>query len=468
MLPIAPEDPIREPHPGLSPAGAALLQWMREHPAAPRFSAVSGHRLKPEEIAEVRAEHEAIRAARIDPRARAAGWLPDWLARVLRVVPAYRDYGPPPADLAVLPTTCRSDFAAAIARYVPDDLALDRLIGYRTSGTTGEPLQIPSHPRVAARYLGHHLRALDACGVRLTAGAGAVGVLLIGWQRRCFTYVSVTPSMGESGLIKLNLHPDDWRDPADRGRYLDAMAPEVLSGDPISLEQLLAIDFAHRPRAIFSTAMQLTPALRAELQARFDCPVLDFYSLNEAGPIAVADPDGQGHRLLQPRLIVEIVDAAGRPVPDGEVGEVTLTGGFNDWLPLLRYRTGDHAALVCRDGIWRLTDLSGRAPVRFRTASGHWLNNVDITHALAGLPLRRYQLLQRADGGLALALSPYADPLAEAATRALAALFGDTPIRCAPLLPSAAGPKPAQYRSELVCPGNSASVAPMPRCSASL
>ena len=56
MLPIAPEDPIREPHPGLSPAGAALLQWMREHPAAPRFTAVSGHRLKPEEIAEVRAE----------------------------------------------------------------------------------------------------------------------------------------------------------------------------------------------------------------------------------------------------------------------------------------------------------------------------------------------------------------------------------------------------------------------------
>lgn len=434
MTLIAPEDPIADPHPGLSPAGAELLKHMREHPAAPRFSAVSGHRLRPEEIAEVRAEHDAIRAARVDPRAAAAAWLPDWLARVLQVVPAYRGYGPPPADLAVLPTTCRSDYAAAMARFVPDDLAVDRLIGYRTSGTTGEPLQIPSHPRVAARYLGHHLRALDAYGLRLTAGAGAVGVLLIGWQRRCFTYVSVTPAMGESGLIKLNLHPDDWRDPADRGRYLDAMAPEVISGDPISLEQLLAIDFRHRPRAIFSTAMQLTPTLRAELQSRYGCPVLDFYSLNEAGPVAVADPDGQGHRLLQPRLIVEILDAAGRPVPQGEVGEVTLTGGFNDWLPLLRYRTGDQAALACRDGIWRLTDLSGRAPVRFRTPAGGWLNNVDVTHALAGLPLRRYQLGQGVDGGLRLRFSPYSAELAEAATQALRGLFGSVAVACEALV----------------------------------
>lgn len=445
----APEDPIADPHPGLSPAGAALLKHMREHPAAPRFSAVSGHRLRPEEVPEVRAEHDAIRAARIDPRPAAAHWLPRWLARVLQVVPAYRTYGPVPADLAALPTTCRSDYAAGIAHYVPDDLALDRLIGYRTSGTTGEPLQIPSHPRVAARYLGYHLRALDAHGVRLTAGAGAVGVLLIGWQRRCFTYVSVTPAMSESGLIKLNLHPDDWRDPTDRARYLDAMAPEVISGDPISLEQLLEIPFKHRPRVIFSTAMHLTAGLRQALAEKYACPVLDIYSLNEAGPIAVADPVHRGHRLLQERLIVEVVDASGRPVPEGEIGEVTLTGGFNDWLPLLRYRTGDYARLACRDGVWLLEDLNGRAPVRFRTVAGGWVNNVDVTHALAGLPLRRYQLGQRSDGGLVLQMSPYTEPLATAAACALRALFGDrTPIHCEPLMQED-GTKSAQYRSEL-------------------
>ena len=33
------------------------------------------------------------------------------------------------------------------------------------------------------------------------------------------------------------------------------------------------------------------------------------------------------------------------PVPAGERGEITLTGGFNFCLPLLRYRTGDFASL---------------------------------------------------------------------------------------------------------------------------
>lgn len=447
MPPTVPDAPIADPHPGLSPAGAALLRRMREHPAAPRFSAVSGHRLRPEEVPEVRAEHAAIRAAHVDPRPAAATWLPAWLRRVLRGVPAYRGLGPVPAELAVLPTTCRSDYAADIARYVPDDLPIERLIGYRTSGTTGEPLQIPSHPRVAARYLGYHLRALDVHGVRLAAGAGAVGVLLIGWQRRCFTYVSVTPAMGESGLIKLNLHPDDWRDPADRGRYLDAMAPEVISGDPISLEQLLGIPFRHRPRAVFSTAMHLTAGLARALRERYGCPVLDFYSLNEAGPIAVADPVHRGHRLLQHPLIVEILDPTGRPVPDGEIGEVTLTGGFNDWLPLLRYRTGDYARLIARDGVWLLEDLNGRAPVRFRTPAGRWINNVDVTHALAGLPLRRYQLGQGADGHLVLQLSPVAEEVVAAAATALRGLFGEgVDLRCEAL--SVGDGKSAQYWSE--------------------
>ncbi len=111
-----------------------------------------------------------------------------------------------------------------------------------------------------------------------------------GWQQRCFTYVSVTPQRGECGLAKINLHQDDWHAIADRGPYIDAMQPEVMTGDPLSLAALLAIDFAHRPRAILSTSMTLLPGLRAALARRFDCPVLDLYSLNEAGPIAVFDP----------------------------------------------------------------------------------------------------------------------------------------------------------------------------------
>jgi phenylacetate-CoA ligase len=162
----------------------------------------------------------------------------------------------------------------------------------------------------------------------------------------------------------------------------------------------LAIEFTHRPRAILSTSMTLLPGLRAALEQRFDCPVLDLYSLNEAGPVAVFDPALDAHVLLQPQMAIEVVDAGGNPLPEGQRGEIALTGGFNFCLPLLRYRTGDFAALERRNGEWVLADLAGRAPVRFRTASGEWINNIDVTHALKPFALPQYALLQRADGSL--------------------------------------------------------------------
>ena len=48
---------------------------------------------------------------------------------------------------------------------VPDDVSVERLIQFSTSGTTGHPLLIASHPVVAARYLAFHKRALRRVGL---------------------------------------------------------------------------------------------------------------------------------------------------------------------------------------------------------------------------------------------------------------------------------------------------------------
>ncbi|PYS33982.1 MAG: capsule biosynthesis protein CapK, partial [Acidobacteria bacterium] len=121
-------------------------------------------------------------------------------------------------------------------------------------------------------------------------------------------------------------------------------------------------------------SMLLSRGLRRRLEERFDCPVLDVYSLNEAGPVAVFDSAAAGHVLLQPMLYIEILDSAGHPLNVGERGEITLTGGFNFCLPLLRYRTGDYASLSFEVETPALVGLSGRAPVRFRVANGEWIN----------------------------------------------------------------------------------------------
>lgn len=441
-----------ERYPMLSDAGRALLLRMTEHPAAPIYRNRSGNRLLAEDLAGLAAFERETLAATIDGLpGRPPAWVAPFLADTYRHVPFFRARGAAPASLADVPTTSRADLAHDIAAFVPDDVPVDRLINFRTTGTTGHPLLIASHPVVAARYLAFHKRALRRFGVTLRAGRGEIGVVLLGHQQRCFTYVSVTPTMDEAGLAKINLHPDDWRDPDDRARYLDALAPEVIAGDPISFASLLDLPVHTRPRALLSVAMMLTDGLRSALERRFGCPVLDLYSMNEVGPIAVADRAAGGHVLLQPKLHVEIVDDDGHVAPEGERGEVCVTGGFNFCLPLVRYRTGDTASLARVADEPVLIGLSGRRPIRFRTSDGGWINNIDISHALKPITAAQFSVHQAASGFVTLRLSHHALPEAPTAETLLRGVLGDLPISVEPLGDES---KILQYTSDL--PGSGA------------
>jgi len=423
--PCAGDDGLdRERFPTLSDHGRRMLDFMRGHPCAPLYRNRSGNRLLAHEVEAQRAYERSVGATTIGWTPNVApAWVQDFIEDVFRTVPHYLALGSAPRRLDDVAPVARADFAADIAAFVPDHVPLERMINFRTTGTTGHPLLLPSHPVVAARYAAFHKRALRRVGIEPAHGRGQVGVVLLGYQRRCFTYVSVSPAMGESGLAKINLHPDDWRDPAHRAPYLDALAPEIVAGDPISFAEYLELPVTRPPRALVSVSMLLLPALRARLERRFGCPVLDIYSLNEVGPVGVFDAALGGHLLLQPRLYVEILDAAGRALAPGEVGEVTVTGGFNFCLPLLRYRTGDFAALAFGPEGPLLTGLSGRRPVRY-LARGAWINNIDVTHALQPFPLPHFNVHQQADGAVVLRLAAGALGLAPAASAALERLFG--------------------------------------------
>ena len=435
-------------YPTLTEHGRRMLRFLREHPHAPVFRNESGNRLTTDDVARVRAFERDVLAAAVGWRpGEEPPWLGDFVDRCHAEVPYYRRRGARPRRLSDVPTISRADLGRDVAQFVPDSAPLDRLINFRTSGTTGHPVLLASHPVVAAGYLAFHKRALRRVGVELRHGRGEVGLVLIGHQPVCFTYASVTPTMDESGFAKINLHPADWRDPDDRARYLDALAPEVIAGDPISFAELLRLPVRARPRAMLSTSMALAPALRAALEERFGCPVLDVYSMNEAGPVAVLDERAGGHVLLQPGMFVEVLDEGGRPARTGERGEVTLTGGFNFCLPLLRYRTGDHAALRLDGGEPVLVGLEGRRPVRFRTMRGAWVNNIEVTHAMRPFPVVQFTLHQAADGALRLRVRG-AEPHEARMRAAVVALFGpDQPLDL--LFVDDFGGKVVQYASEV-------------------
>jgi len=442
--------------PGLSRHGRELLQRMRDHPQAPHYRDFSGHRLGVRERWQAAARHawlQRLQPPRWLPGETLPTWVPRFVDRCVREVGAHarKLAGPLGTSLDAIPTMDRHALVTALALHVPHHRAFDELICFSTSGTTGHPLRVPSHPSVACEYQAYHRRALAHFGITPQAGRGQVGIVLAGFQQRCFTYVSVNPLQGECGLAKLNLHTDEWRHADDRARYLDAMAPELISGDPVSLAELLRVGMTHRPRALMSTSMALAPALRAELERAFACPVANLYSLNEVGPAGVFVPALGGFALLQPRLLVEIVDDEGHALPPGQRGEITVTGGFNPWLPLLRYRTGDFAQMAVTPRGLVLRELEGRAPVRFRSASGQWLNNIEATRALAAFALTRFSLHQCADASFVLKVDA-AEPLATLAPRlasTLKALLGETASLHIEPLP--VGDKVRQYTSEL-CP----------------
>jgi phenylacetate-CoA ligase len=215
--------------------------------------------------------------------------------------------------------------------------------------------------------------------------------------------------------------------PSDRESYLDACQPEIYTGDPLAFAELTRLPLRTRPKALISTAMQLSRALRTELETRFNCPVLDLYAMNECGPIAVAGTYAghAAHALLQHRLYVEILDADGQVCPPGKRGEVVLSGGFNPFLPLLRYRTGDYASLDFAGPLPILIGLEGRPPVVFEGAHGQPINNIDVTGALREFALPQYTLHQSRNGDLTLTVPPET-PDHTALRTALLSLFGPT------------------------------------------
>ena len=64
--------------------------------------------------------------------------------------------------------------------------------------------------------------------------------------------------------------------------------------------------------------------------------------MTETGPISHECPARPGVlHVIESAYLPEVVDAAGKPVPAGEMGELVVTTLRRTAAPLLRYRTGD-------------------------------------------------------------------------------------------------------------------------------
>lgn len=407
--------------PLLDARGRALLRRLREHPHAPTYNYRTGDRLTAASLTRVRAFADDLVAQRSGWQfGTVPPWLPPFLAACRSNVPFYRSQPSWSQQLCELPILTRAQLRCQSWEFVPDSADLSDLVTYSTSGTSGTALRLPACPEVPSRYLPLMQLALAAYGVRLEGG-DRVSIVQACAQKVTYSLVSISSYLNGAAFVKANLLPSTWRHPDDRVRFLDDCNPEIYTGDPFAFSQLMQLPLRTRPKALISAAAALLPGLRRRLESHFGCPVIDLYSMNEAGPIAFSRECG--HEILPHNLYVEILDEHGQTCPPGVQGQIVLTGGINPVLPLVRYATGDYAALDDGNVYPRLVGLQGRAPVIFRNDAGERLNSVDVSIALKDLPLAWFRLHQRSDGTLHME-ADCNDDLATGIEKALQALFG--------------------------------------------
>ena len=399
-----PELSEAERFPLLTPRGRALLHTMRQDPHAPRWNWPNGEQLDAAGLERVERFADALNSPHPAPD--------DWLQRhadfCVAEVPFHRRRVAGGTPFEAIPTCSRADLAARIWDFVPDSEPLDDLIVFSSSGTTGHPAQIPFHPSTPAAGIPLLERALSAVGVAFPRGPDGVALSHVAAYREAYTTAIVVAYLREAGCVRVNLHPEVWNRPGDCRAYLDRFAAPVMLGDPQAFESLAGVGIERPPRAMVSSIAHLSDGLAADLARRYGCPVLDVYALTEAGIVAVRTP--QGHAVLPHDLHVEVLDGYGQPVPEGERGEVVLTGGRNPYLPLLRYRTGDFAMLTRHAGRPVLVELEGRQPVVFPVGGDRVVHSMEVTRLLRRFSLSQYQLHQDAQGGFRFF---YRGPVAE-------------------------------------------------------
>jgi phenylacetate-CoA ligase len=105
-------------------------------------------------------------------------------------------------------------------------------------------------------------------------------------------------------------------------------------------------------------------SLREACRQAWGVPVVDIYTCQEAGYLALQCPDHNHLHVQSENVLLEVVDDQGKPCTPGQVGRVLVTSLNNFATPLIRYEIGDYAEVgdpcPCGRGLPVLKQVMGR------------------------------------------------------------------------------------------------------------
>jgi phenylacetate-coenzyme A ligase PaaK-like adenylate-forming protein len=317
------------------------------------------------------------------------------------------------ADLHSLDDISRLPFTTP-AQIVENDLQflcvsqgeIARVVTLRSSGTTSAAKRLhftAADLELTVDFFRHGMGSMVKPGERvliLMPGElpGSVGDLLVQGLAR----------MGALGIVHGIVRDD-------RAAIAEIIAQEIdcLVGLPVQLLGLVRHADAvlippGRIKSVLLSADYVPQAIVREIEQQWGCPVFNHYGMTEMGLGGAVDcRTRSGYHIREADLFVEIIDpATGRPVPDGEPGEVVFTTLTRTGMPLIRYRSGDLSRIIpepCRCGtvMRRLEWVSGRLASQVQLGSAGLLSMADLDEALFPLPgLLNFQAAVARDNGI--------------------------------------------------------------------
>ena len=239
-----------------------------------------------------------------------------------------------------------------------------------TTGSTGRPVRALGTKVTAVFWQAITLRDLLWHGrdVRLKLAAIRAdradqippeGLLLPHWA----PFLDATYPTGQCALLGIT------QDVASQARWLVAHDPEYLLSYPSNI-LALADHFRStgatlpRLREVWTYGETLRPELRPACAQAWGVRVIDMYSSQEIGYLALQCPQAHTYHVQSEAVYVEILDGAGEPCRQGEVGRVVVTPLHNYATPLIRYELGDYAEMggpcVCGRTLPVLNRVVGR------------------------------------------------------------------------------------------------------------
>ena len=313
-------------------------------------------------------------------------------------------------DVSRLPFTTATELAECPEAFLcvsPRDIG--RIVTLSTSGTTGPPKRLfftDEDQELTADFFHHGMTTMASPGDRVMifmpgAAPGSVGDLLKKGLAR----------FGSEGVVYGPIRDD--RD------ALDALLREritVAVGIPSQLLRLARFGGAARPvlKSVLLSADYVPLSVTRAIESAWGCAVFGHYGMTETGlGGGVECAARQGYHLREADLLFEVVDPqSGRPVPDGEAGEVVFSTLTRRGMPLVRYRTGDIARFItaacpCGTVLRRLDRVSGRLADTLSLSGGGTLSITTLDELVYADPavLAYAAALESPDGGERLTLT---------------------------------------------------------------